>query len=90
MNSETDPHTPPHTTEEPAELPSTAALPPEKTSYEASHEVQRWLRDQAAQRVGAKPPFFPTFLAHQRDRLWVLSSLERFTRRTSSRTCSMP
>src|SRR5262249_4407199 len=31
-----------------------------------------------AHRVGAKPPFTPTFLAHQRDRLWVLSSLELF------------
>jgi RIO kinase 1 len=50
----------------------------EKTSYEASEQVQRWLREQAAERIGAKPPFTPTFLAHQRDRLWVLSSLERF------------
>ena len=50
----------------------------EKTSYEASEEVQRWLREHDAERVGEKPPFHPTFLAHQRDRLWVLSSLERF------------
>src|SRR5258706_16451911 len=41
----------------------------EKTSYEASEQVQRWLREQAAERIGAKPPFTPTFLAHQRDRL---------------------
>lgn len=52
--------------------------PPAKTSYEANEEVQRWLREQAEERIGAKPPFTPTFLAHQRDRLWVLSSLERF------------
>lgn len=50
----------------------------EKTSYEASEEVQRWLREHDAEQVGEKPPFHPTFLAHQRDRLWVLSSLERF------------
>jgi len=50
----------------------------EKASYEASVEVQRWLRAQTAERTDAKPPFTPTFLAHQRDRFWVLSSLERF------------
>jgi RIO kinase 1 len=50
----------------------------EKTSYEASVEVQRWLRVQSAERADVKPPFTPTFLAHQRDRHWVLSSLERF------------
>jgi RIO kinase 1 len=49
-----------------------------KTSYEANAEVQRWLQEQAAERAGAKSPFAPTFLAHQRDRLWVLSSLEHF------------
>jgi len=52
--------------------------PPDKTSYEASAEVQRWLRVQTAERADIKPPFNPTFLAHQRDRHWVLSSLERF------------
>lgn len=40
--------------------------------------MQRWLRAQTAERTDAKPPFTPTFLAHQRDRFWVLSSLERF------------
>jgi RIO kinase 1 len=49
-----------------------------KASYEASAEVQRWLRVQTAERADSKPPFTPTFLAHQRDRHWVLSSLERF------------
>jgi RIO kinase 1 len=52
--------------------------PPDKASYEASVEVQRWLRAQTAERADVKPPFNPTFLAHQRDRHWVLSSLERF------------
>lgn len=52
--------------------------PQTKTSYEANQEVQRWLREQAAERAGTKPPFNPTFLAHQRDRLWLLSSLEAF------------
>jgi RIO kinase 1 len=52
--------------------------PPDKASYEASPEVQRWLRIQTAERADVKPPFTPTFLAHQRDRHWVLSSLERF------------
>jgi RIO kinase 1 len=51
---------------------------PDKASYEASAEVQRWLRVQTAERADSKPPFTPTFLAHQRDRHWVLSSLERF------------
>ena len=52
--------------------------PRRKASYEASDEVQRWLRDQTAERADIKPPFTPNVLAHQRDRLWVLSSLERF------------
>jgi RIO kinase 1 len=51
---------------------------PDKASYEASAEVQRWLRVQTAERADSKPSFTPTFLAHQRDRHWVLSSLERF------------
>jgi RIO kinase 1 len=55
-----------------------AERPPDKASYEASVEVQRWLRAQTAERADIKPPFNPTFLAHQRDRHWVLSSLERF------------
>ncbi len=63
--------------------PETGQTPPPnaptpKFSYEASPDVQQWLRAQAAEHVGTKPPFTPTFLAHQRDRLWVLSSLERF------------
>jgi RIO kinase 1 len=62
----------------PTDTPEDQSGRQEKTSYEASPEVQRWLRAQAEERAGAKPPFTPTFLAHQRDRLWVLSSLERF------------
>lgn len=49
-----------------------------KASYESNADVQRWLREQERERVGAKPPFDPTFLAHQRDRPWVLSSLAHF------------
>ena len=52
--------------------------PPDKVSYEASAEVRRWLRVQTAEHADIKSPFTPTFLAHQRDRYWVLSSLERF------------
>jgi RIO kinase 1 len=51
---------------------------PEKTSFERSPEVQRWLEEQALPEGGMKPEFRPTFLAHQRDRLWVLSSLAHF------------
>jgi RIO kinase 1 len=50
----------------------------QKASYEASADVQRWLREQEAERAGTKPPFNPSFLAHQRDRPWVLSSLASF------------
>ena len=50
----------------------------QKASYEASADVQRWLREQEADRAGTKPPFNPSFLAHQRDRSWVLSSLASF------------
>jgi RIO kinase 1 len=50
----------------------------QKASYEASADVQRWLREQEAERAGTKPPFNPSFLAHQRDRSWVLSSLASF------------
>ena len=49
-----------------------------KTSYESNADVQRWLREQESARAGTKPPFNPTFLAHQRDRPWVLSSLATF------------
>jgi len=50
----------------------------QKASYEANADVQRWLREQEAERAGTKPPFNPSFLAHQRDRPWILSSLETF------------
>jgi len=72
---------------QPDSTPNAAPTPPRpqsprpgvpKTSFEANQQVQRWLREQAAERVDVKPPFAPTFLAHQRDRLWLLSSLERF------------
>lgn len=62
----------------PSAEPVSHLRPRRKASYEASEEVQRWLRDQAAERVGVKPPFHPTALVHQRDSVWVLSSLERF------------
>ncbi len=50
----------------------------QKTSYEANADVQRWLREQESERAGTKSPFNPSFLAHQRDRPWVLSSLAAF------------
>jgi RIO kinase 1 len=50
----------------------------QKASYEANADVQRWLREQESERAGTKPPFNPSFLAHQRDRPWILSSLETF------------
>jgi len=58
----------------PAPAASTAH---EKASYESNADVQRWLRDHAVE-GSAKPEFAPTFLAHQRDRFWVLSSLAHF------------
>ncbi|HLV98815.1 MAG TPA: RIO1 family regulatory kinase/ATPase [Ktedonobacterales bacterium] len=51
--------------------------PNQKTSYESSVDVQRWLQEQSLE-GGRKPEFTPTFLAGQRDRLWVLSSLAQF------------
>jgi RIO kinase 1 len=57
--------------------PAAASTAHEKASYESSEDVQRWLREQALE-VGTKPEFQPTFLAHQRDRFWVLSSLAHF------------
>ncbi len=48
-----------------------------KTSYESNADVQRWLQEQSLE-DGSKPKFTPTFLAGQRDRLWVLSSLAQF------------
>ena len=50
----------------------------QKASFEANAQVQRWLREQAMEDGGRKGPFTPTFLAHQRDRHWVLSSLSHF------------
>ena len=58
--------------------PTARNQPNPKTSYESSPEVQRWLREQALEEHAVKPPFTPTFLAHQRDRPWVLSSLAHF------------
>jgi RIO kinase 1 len=58
--------------------PPARAGPNQKASYEANTQVQRWLRDQALEDGGSKGPFTPTFLAHQRDRFWVLSSLAHF------------
>src|SRR5690348_12314521 len=49
-----------------------------KTSYESNADVQRWLQEQALEEGGTRGTFTPTFLAHQRDRLWVLSSLRHF------------
>lgn len=51
---------------------------PVKESYEAHIEVQRWLKEQALEENDAKPEFNPTFLASQRDGLWILSSLAHF------------
>jgi RIO kinase 1 len=51
--------------------------PNQKTSYESNADVQRWLQEQSLE-DGSKPKFTPTFLAGQRDRLWVLSSLAQF------------
>jgi RIO kinase 1 len=64
--------------QEPAPGEASGRTPPPKTSYESNAEVQRWLKEQAGEVVGLKPPFNPTFLAHQRDRPWVLSSLTHF------------
>jgi RIO kinase 1 len=51
--------------------------PTQKTSYESNVDVQRWLEEQSLE-GGGKPQFNPTFLAGQRDRLWILSSLAQF------------
>ena len=58
--------------------PAPQHQPNPKTSYESSSQVQRWLHEQALEEHAVKPPFNPTFLAHQRDRPWVLSSLSHF------------
>ena len=49
-----------------------------KASYESNVEVQRWLKQQAVEESGLKPPFDPAFLAESRDRPWLLSSLTAF------------
>ena len=65
------------------------AKPTRKTSYEASSDVQRWLRQQGyedeeqpgTQNQGNqnnKPAFNPTLLASRRDAPWILSSLAPF------------
>ena len=70
------------TTSSPYDLDLTPEIEPtprnQKTSYESNADVQRWLREQESELAGTKPPFNPTFLAHQRDRPWVLSSLATF------------
>src|ERR1051326_6706878 len=48
-----------------------------KSSYESNADVQRWIQEQPLE-GGSKPKFNPTFLAGQRDRDWVLSSLAQF------------
>lgn len=50
----------------------------QKASYEGNAQVQRWLKQQAAEESGVKPPFDPAFLAESRDRPWLLSSLAAF------------
>jgi RIO kinase 1 len=60
------------------DVAATSPQPALKTSYESNADVQRWLREQAAEETGAKGEFTPNFLAHQRDRPWVLSSLVQF------------
>ena len=48
-----------------------------KSSYESNADVQRWIQEQPLE-GGSKPKFNPTFLAGQRDRFWILSSLAQF------------
>jgi len=63
------------------------ARPTRKTSYEASSDVQRWLRQQGYEdeeqlasqgSQSNKPAFNPTLLASRRDSPWILSSLTPF------------
>lgn len=65
-------------TPETPETETETTLRNQKTSYESNADVQRWLREQESARAGTKPPFNPSFLALQRDRPWVLSSLSTF------------
>ncbi|HET8909543.1 MAG TPA: RIO1 family regulatory kinase/ATPase [Ktedonobacterales bacterium] len=69
---------PPKDVETLSEVASASIPRNQKASYEANAAVHRWLREQESARAGTKPPFNPSFLAHQRDRPWVLSSLETF------------
>lgn len=60
------------------------AAPPDsgaKQSFEQSPDVQRWLNEQAKahkSQATEKPPFDPPFLSSHHERIWLLSSLERF------------
>jgi RIO kinase 1 len=51
-----------------------------KFSFEASADVQRWLKlqEQSFESGKSRPPFNPTFLAGRRDAMWIQSSLEYF------------
>ena len=50
-----------------------------KQSFEQNPDVQRWLTEQAkTAKPGEKPPFDPPFLSGHHERLWLLSSLEKF------------
>jgi|HigsolmetaAR202D_1030399.scaffolds.fasta_scaffold00384_2 Serine/threonine protein kinase involved in cell cycle control len=51
--------------------------PIRKQSYEASQEVQLWLREQALD-ASHKPPFEPSLFARHREAEWILSSLRHF------------
>lgn len=74
-DDDTDAIEPRHTGNAPEDSEPVAKL--EKASYESNADVQRWLREHAVE-GSTKPEFSPTFLAHQRDRFWVLSSLGHF------------
>ncbi|HYF65664.1 MAG TPA: RIO1 family regulatory kinase/ATPase [Herpetosiphonaceae bacterium] len=50
-----------------------------KQSFEQNADVQRWLVEQTrSKKPGEKPPFDPPFLSGHHERVWLLSSLERF------------
>jgi RIO kinase 1 len=74
----------PDTAPPPARRPPDESTAHDKASYESNADVQRWLREHALDGLdetdeeGGEPEFAPTFLAHQRDRFWVLSSLAHF------------
>lgn len=53
--------------------------PAKKESYESNADVQRWLQSQTLKEGDlSKAAFNPSFLAHQRDASWILSSLTDF------------